>query len=120
MVNKLWYNVPMQKGFEKKSENLGLKVTASLLELLGEISEKEDRPLGYVARELMIRGISLYEIDGKLRGVPGTTVTSTTVNVGTKKTSLAPVVANIGPGKADAQRMIDEADIAKPRKRKTG
>lgn len=57
----------MPKTFEKKDAPITLKVQASLLSQLKEISDLEDRPLGYVARELMVRGIGLYRADGQLR-----------------------------------------------------
>lgn len=63
----IWYNVGMPKTLEKKTENFSLKVPSSLMETLSDISEKEDRPLGYVGRELMIRGLRLYRKDGRLR-----------------------------------------------------
>lgn len=69
MRKDIWYNVAMPKGFEKKGEPLTLKVQPSLLSALKAISETEDRPLGYVARELMVRGLALYRLDGKLRDV---------------------------------------------------
>ena len=58
--------------FEKKDQPLALRVPVSLLKLINEISDKEDRPVGYVARELMIRGLALYQNDGKLRDDPKT------------------------------------------------
>src|SRR3569623_84184 len=53
---------------EKKTQTLAMKVQASLLARLNEIAEHEDRPFGYVARERMVRGLSLYEEDTRLRG----------------------------------------------------
>jgi hypothetical protein len=53
---------------EKKTQTLAMKVQASLLDRLNDIAEHEDRPIGYVARELMVRGLGLYEQDGRLRG----------------------------------------------------
>ncbi|MBX3288388.1 MAG: hypothetical protein KF855_03490 [Acidobacteria bacterium] len=57
----------MSKINEKKDEPLSLKVQPSLLVVLKEISEREDRPVGYVARELMVRGLGLYQQDGRVR-----------------------------------------------------
>jgi hypothetical protein len=65
--NKLWYNVAVPPTAEKKDQPLALRVPESLLNRLAEISVLEDRPLGYVARELMVRGLALYLQDGKLR-----------------------------------------------------
>ncbi len=51
----------------KKIEMIGLKVGAPDKEVLKEICEEHDRPLGYVARELMLRGLAAYRRDGKLK-----------------------------------------------------
>lgn len=115
------YNRDMPQDSKKKSETVLINLDPEMFALLESIRIREDRARGYVARELMIRGMSLYEIDGKLRGEApaGTSVTSTTVDVGAKRKQLAPVVMKIEPGKAAAQRMIDEVEL-KPRKRRTG
>lgn len=54
---------------EKKSEQVLVNVAPATFETLSVIAETEDRPLGYVARELMIRGLALYRQDGRLRDV---------------------------------------------------
>jgi hypothetical protein len=51
----------------KKSEFVGLKVAGPDKATLAEICVKEDRPLGYVARELMLRGLAAYGRDGLLK-----------------------------------------------------
>ncbi len=53
--------------FEKKEITIGMKVQETIRRQIEEIAADEDRPVGYVARELMIRGIALYRLDGKLR-----------------------------------------------------
>lgn len=84
MKNNLWYNlgVPTKT---KKSYQVLVKIDQYTYDTLAGIAEGEDRPLGYVARELMIRGIVLYENDGRLRDEPPVR-------------KLAPVVARIDPG----------------------
>ena len=67
MQNNLWYNRVVPNSGEKKDQPLALRVPVSLLDTLGDIARAEDRPLGYVARELMIRGLGLYSADGHLR-----------------------------------------------------
>ena len=67
MQNNLWYNKKVAAKFEKKDQPLALRVPISLLNTIEEISEAEDRPVGYVARELMVRGLALYQRDGMLR-----------------------------------------------------
>lgn len=51
----------------KKAEMIGLKIEASDKEALIKICQSEDRPLGYVARELMLRGLADYRRDGQLK-----------------------------------------------------
>lgn len=51
----------------KKIDFIGLKVGGPDKEDLIEISIEHDRPLGYVARELMLRGLAAYRRDGKLK-----------------------------------------------------
>lgn len=66
-----WYkrNMPSSPGGEKpkKIDFIGLKVGGPDKEDLIEISKEHDRPLGYVARELMLRGLAAYRRDGKLK-----------------------------------------------------
>lgn len=56
-----------QQGSEKKSEMVGLKVEPDDKEQLIAVCQEEDRPLGYVARELMLRGLAAYKRDGLLK-----------------------------------------------------
>ena len=100
---------------EKKTQTLAMKVQSSLFERLTEIADSEDRPIGYVARELMLRGLGLYESDGRLRDARSGTVADS-----------APIVARIEPAPArplpeddrDAIRRQFEADIAEPQERR--
>jgi hypothetical protein len=85
MHKNVWYNVGVPKHTEKKNENFSLKMPISIMARLKEIAEFEDRPLGYIGRELMVRGLALYEMDGKIRGEAATETMR----------RLAPVVARI-------------------------
>jgi hypothetical protein len=67
MRHLFWYNVGMPNQFEKKDVPLPMKVTESIKLELERIAIALDRPVSYVARELMLRGLGLYEIDGLLR-----------------------------------------------------
>lgn len=51
----------------KKSEPLTIKISEADKKLLAEICKREDRPLGYVARELMLRGLAAYNEDFELK-----------------------------------------------------
>lgn len=51
----------------KKSEQVLINLSPELHAKVVQIAQTEDRPLGYVARELMHRGLSLYIRDGLLR-----------------------------------------------------
>ena len=94
-----------------------MKVQSSLLDRLTEIAEHEDRPIGYVARELMLRGLNLYESDARLRdsAVPQTAG------------EPAPIVARIERAAPAAEvddreaiRMQLENELQPERKRKAG
>ncbi len=52
---------------EKKTIQIGVKIPESLYQILEEVCQAEDRPVGYVARELMVRGLALYRVDGFLK-----------------------------------------------------
>lgn len=62
------YIVP--KKFEgKRTLTVPVKLNEAEKAEIERISKLEDRPLGYVVRELMWRGWKLYEKDGYLRDV---------------------------------------------------
>lgn len=92
----------------KNDTVIGTKVPETMKTRLESIAAEEDRTVSYVIRQLIIRGLSLYEMDGNLRGeAPAKAMRQ-----------LAPVVARIERGeisKQDVQRMIDSQDI-KPRR----
>jgi hypothetical protein len=70
MQNKLWYNQAVPYKAEKKSVQIAVKLPESVFQLIEQVCSKEDRPVGYVARELMLRGLTLYRNDGLLRDQP--------------------------------------------------
>lgn len=51
----------------KKNVPIAIRVSEPLDRDLREIARRADRPVGYVVRELAIRGLSLYRTDKKLR-----------------------------------------------------
>jgi hypothetical protein len=113
MPTNLWYNQGVPQLPKKKSEQIAVKVDPDVFKQLSEIAQREERPLGQLVRMLMLRGLSLYQQDGKLRGdAPNHTEALQ---------QLAPVVAYIEGGgqvtKQDVQRMIDAADISEIEKR---
>ena len=67
MPGEACYNIGVAENYEKKEITIGMKVSASLRRKIEEIAGDEDRPVGYVARELMVRGLALFLSDGKLR-----------------------------------------------------
>lgn len=91
-------NANMPQNGEKKSEQVLINVPPATLKRLSQIRIAEDRPLGYVARELMMRGLALYERDGKLRD-----------EISTSVQSKAKIAAYIGPGeKEEVRRRFQE------------
>jgi hypothetical protein len=65
MTRPLCYKTTVSS--EKKEFPLTMKLTENVRRRIENIGEQEDRPNGYVARELMLRGLALYEEDGMLR-----------------------------------------------------
>jgi hypothetical protein len=51
----------------KRLETVPVKFSELEKDFLQKIGEKDDRPLGYVVRELTLRGLTAYLSDGKLR-----------------------------------------------------
>lgn len=50
--------------------NIGLKVTPAARDALNDIGIEWDRPLGYIARKLVMRGLEAYYQDRLLDGPP--------------------------------------------------
>lgn len=61
------YKGNMARKSQKKSEQVLVMLVPETFNELKSIATAEDRPLGYVARELMIRGLNLYAQDGYLK-----------------------------------------------------
>jgi hypothetical protein len=104
----------MGEKHEKKEVTVGVRIAESTKRQLDKIVEAEDRTIGYVARELMIRGLALYQIDGRLRDEGQTGVKS-----------LKAPLAVISPGHEAAERRRIQREINKPvaipaKKRKIG
>lgn len=51
----------------KKTVTVPIKVSQDIKDELKVICGDEDRPLGYIARELMLRGLVAYRRDGSLK-----------------------------------------------------
>jgi hypothetical protein len=64
---KVGYKGNMPVNGVKKSEQVLINLSPEVHALVTQIALNEDRPLGYVARELMQRGLNLYGKDGLLR-----------------------------------------------------
>lgn len=52
---------------EKKSEQVLVNLDPPTFQTIKQIALVEDRPLGNVARNLLLRGLSQFNVDGKLR-----------------------------------------------------
>lgn len=87
-LNTSGITVSVTGKFEKKDSPLTIKVGESLKREIESIASNEDRPVGYVIRELMVRGLDLYRADGLLRSSTNTTrskgVPATTIKLGQK------------------------------------
>lgn len=51
----------------KRIETLPVKFSANEKKAIEKIGKEKDRPKGYVIRELMLRGLVQYWLDGELR-----------------------------------------------------
>lgn len=76
------YKVNMGQISQKKSEQVLVMLVPEMFEHLKLIAAAEDRPLGYVARELMVRGLALYQVDGVLKGEPVTAKSKVAATIG--------------------------------------
>ncbi len=56
---------------DKRTATLTMKVSETERGMLLPICEDHDRPLGYVARALMVRGLAAYQRDGLLKELKG-------------------------------------------------
>lgn len=131
------YNQAMSQNSEKKSEQILINIEPSSFRVLAHIAETEDRPLGYVARELMVRGLALYAADGNLKdnssmenvfhnalqkAIPPNSVKAAEVRV---RKDPGKVVARIGPGKEnvskdDVRKMVEKDLKQSPKRRRAG
>lgn len=91
------YKGNMGQTSQKKSEQVLVMLVPEMFEQMKQIAAANDRPLGYVARELMVRGLALYRVDGKLRD---------DANVESK------VVASIAPASIEEVRRLYEQNQA--------
>ena len=126
----LCYNQAMAVVSEKKSDQILMKIVPSTMAELAQISEIEDRPLGYVARELMLRGLALYREDGRVRSLNSPHAAADAVTEAIKRAIPADigqpkkfgVVARIDPPidpKAEVRRMVNEDEIKEMERRTT-
>jgi predicted transcriptional regulator len=100
------YKVVVPVNHEKKDVGIATRIPESIDQRLKEIADEHDRKPAYVIRELLLRGLSLYEMDGNLRGeAPAKAMRQ-----------LAPVVARIERGemsRQDVQRMVESTETIK-------
>lgn len=140
MTKTACYNYPVARIPAKKTETVLINMDPETFTVLSKIADAEDRPRGYVARELMIRGFGLYAADGNLKDAAslteifdhslkqaapqGVKVAKHELTIGRER-QKAPVVARITPAdtpkpsKADVRRMLEEeAERSRPAKRR--
>lgn len=91
---------------QKKSEQVLVMLVPEMFEHLKKIAAGEDRPLGYVARELMIRGLGLYQVDGRLKDGP-------------VEGNASKIVASIMPGTIEEARKLYEKNVEQLTESKT-
>lgn len=111
MQKEVWYNRAVAGITMKKTEQLAMKLLPETFEKLSLIAEVEDRPVGYVARELMLRGMVLYAVDGNLRDTYSPhhleEIMHKAVKAAIPKGEVAAKISgNVSPTKDDVRRML--------------
>jgi len=135
MSKSVCYNRDMAYIPEKKSEQVLVNITPTTHEMLKQVVTIEGRPMGYVVRELMIRGLDAYIEDGSLRGPladAGREAAKRAIAEGIRMAipesigqgrPLAPVVATIGGRetmpKAEIARTINDDELSEIQTRMT-
>ncbi len=136
-ANTACYNRDMADFGEKKSEQVLINITPTTLNMLRQVMVIEGRALGYVARELMLRGLDSYVDDGSLRGPEidsGREAAKRAIAEGIRqaipepKTKLAPAVVSHPSSKKvvrdmfgleEIQRTINDDELAEAKRRTT-
>jgi hypothetical protein len=98
MLDNFCYKQPVGQKFEKKDVVVGTKIPESLKQEIDDIAAQHDRTVSYVLREFLIRGLSLYRVDGQIKGEPVAASDN--------------VVATIGPGSLEETRRLYEQNQA--------
>lgn len=72
----LCYNHSVPRNYEKKDAPIATRVPDAMKRQLDAIAEEHDRTVGYIIRELLGRGLAMYQADGQLRqsGIPAAEV----------------------------------------------
>ena len=98
MQQILCNNFRVAKDSEKKTAALALKIEPSVKELIEKIAREQLRTTSQVAGFLIVRGLSLYAVDGLLKGEP-------------ISSENGKVVAAISPGSMEETRRIYQKNV---------
>jgi hypothetical protein len=60
-------SVPTVADYGKKDEMIGVRVSSSVKDRLERIMAEHDRTMSWVANALLVRGLGLFERDGKFK-----------------------------------------------------
>jgi hypothetical protein len=99
MNNLVNFCMPVLQG--KKEVVVGSKVSQSEFDVFQGICESEDRSMSYVLRELAIRGLAYYLVDGRLKTTDDEErrITGSGTKNGARK-----IVANVGSKPVDRRK----------------
>ncbi len=113
------YNQHMPTGSPKKTEPILINLDPETFKVVLEVCKTEDRPKGYVARLLMLRGLALYRRDGKLRdeGLPSGVFMATLESPNQKDAAKPGKLVAHPSSKQEIQRTINDAEIAEIERR---
>jgi hypothetical protein len=104
LPENICYNVSVPSVYEKKEAGIGTRIPESVKRRIEEIAVSEERKVADVIRLLLLRGLALYEQDGRMRDDQK------------PDRKLAPVVARIGRdemSKQEIQRSLDKSETIK-------
>lgn len=110
LSKNICYKVYVPVNYEKKDVGIATRISESMKREIDRLADEHDRTPAYIIRELLTRGLALYQADGRLK------------DENKPERRLAPVLATITPAidpKADVRRMINDEDLAEAARRTT-
>lgn len=96
---------------EKKEIMIGTKVGESVKREIDRIADADNRKAAYVIRELLMRGLTLYRLDGKLRDDSKPGVMAAEILIDSSSVKRGKVVGTISSPLAETRRMVNSDQV---------